>query len=184
MKALLIGMSILLANVATGAAAGETHDRFFETLKNMCGQKFEGTVVDGIESDKVWRENRIIMHVRDCTDARLYIPLAVGDNHSRNWVITKTADGLRLKHDHRHHDGTSEAVTMYGGDTVGAGTAWSQSFPVDEESKKNFIENGLDVSVTNTWTMSMVEGETFSYRLSRPGRSFQVDFDLKNPVTD
>jgi len=183
MKAQLL-IAALLASVAAGAAAGETHDRFFETIKGMCGQKYVGQVVDGIESDKNWRENRIVMHVRDCSDERLYIPLAVGSNHSRNWVITKTDNGLRLKHDHRHHDGTPEAVTMYGGDTKDAGTAWSQSFPVDDYSKKNFIENGLDVSITNTWTMSVVEGKTFSYRLSRPGRSFQVDFDLKNPVID
>jgi hypothetical protein len=56
---------------------------------------------------------------------------AAAEDRSRTWVITRTATGLRLKHDYRHTDGTPDALTMYGGDTVGPGTAQRQSFPAD-----------------------------------------------------
>jgi hypothetical protein len=57
------------------------------------------------------------MHVRTCSENALRIPFHVGDDHSRTWVITRTENGLRLKHDHRHEDGSEDAVTQYGGDS-------------------------------------------------------------------
>jgi hypothetical protein len=125
------------------------------------------------------------MHVRGCEDParRIEIPFHVGDDRSRTWILTRTADGLRLKHDHRHADGTDDAVTMYGGGTTAPGTAMRQAFPVDAESVAMFQREGLSASVTNTWAMEVVPGERFVYELSRPGgRLFQVEFDLSAPV--
>ena len=70
---------------------------------------------------------------------------------------------------------------MYGGDTASEGTATEQSFPVDAESIANFTENGLSQSVTNVWHVYLNES-TFTYRLTRKNRDFQVDFDLTKPV--
>ena len=93
------------------------------------------------------------------------------------------ARGLRLKHDHRHQDGTPDAVTMYGGDSPGAGTAGRQEFPVDAESVEMFRREGLDASVANTWAMEIEPDTRFLYELARPdGRLFQVEFDLSTPV--
>src|SRR3546814_12097458 len=80
------------------------------------------------------------MHVRGCdAPAReLRVPFHVGDDHSRTWVITRTADGLRLKHDHRHADGSEDVLTMYSGDTDAPGSAVRQEFPVDAESIAQF----------------------------------------------
>jgi hypothetical protein len=123
------------------------------------------------------------MHVRECDTNTTRVPFHVGDDHSRTWVLTRTVDGLQLKHDHRHEDGTSDKVTMYGGDTAAAGTAQRQSFPVDGESIANFNANGLTASVNNTWAMEIEPGRRFLYELSRPnGRLFQVEFDLSRPV--
>jgi hypothetical protein len=125
------------------------------------------------------------MHVRGCDDPtrRLEVPFHVGDDHSRTWVLTRTDDGLRLKHDHRHEDGSDDAVTMYGGETASPGTASRQEFPVDAESIALFEREGLDVSVTNTWAMEIEPGQRFLYELARPGgRMFQVEFDLTTPV--
>jgi hypothetical protein len=98
-------------------------------------------------------------------------------------VITRTASGLRLKHDHRHEDGSPDESTMYGGDTAQAGTAIRQEFPVDAESVAMFGRLGMTASVTNTWAIEIVPGEQFVYELSRPGgRLFQVEFDLSKPV--
>jgi len=122
------------------------------------------------------------MHVRGCEPAELRIPFHVGDDHSRTWVITRTAQGLRLKHDHRHEDGSEDRLTMYGGDTVSVGSASRQEFPVDGESRALFQRQGLAASVTNTWAMEIEPATRFVYELARPGRLFRVEFDLSQPV--
>jgi hypothetical protein len=72
---------------------------------------------------------------------------------------------------------------MYGGDSVDAGTARRQAFPVDAESIANFKANGLDASLQNTWAIEIEPGRRFVYELSRPsGRLFRVEFDLSRPV--
>jgi hypothetical protein len=89
---------------------------------------------------------------------------------------------VRLKHDHRHEDGTPDAVTMYGGDTAAVGTSTRQEFPVDAESIALFETQGLTASVTNIWAMEIEPGARFVYELARPGRLFRVEFDLTTPV--
>src|SRR5690606_28728519 len=124
----------------------------------------------------------IVMHVRECDVDTLRISLHVGEDRSRTWVITRSGDGLRLKHDHRHADGSPDAVTMYGGDTVDGGTATRQEFPVDAESVATFEREGLAASVTNTWAMELEPDAVFRYELSRPGgRLFRLEFDLEEP---
>lgn len=125
------------------------------------------------------------MHVRGCEAPAqgLRIPFHVGDDRSRTWVLTRTADGLRLKHDHRHADGSPDAVTLYGGDTIDAGTPLRQVFPVDAESRAMFEREGLGASLQNAWAMEIEPGKRFLYELRRPGgRLFQVEFDLTAPV--
>lgn len=123
------------------------------------------------------------MHVRECGDSELRIPFHVGDDRSRTWVLTRRADGLRLKHDHRHADGSPDATTMYGGDTRDAGSERRQEFPVDAESVALFRAQGLQASLTNTWAMEIQPESEFVYELSRPGgRLFRVSFDLTQPI--
>lgn len=137
----------------------------------------------------------MVMHVRECSDTRIAVPFHIQDadggwDRSRTWLITRTGTGdgagLRLKHDHRHEDGTHDAVTMYGGDTATGGTATAQDFLVDAESIAMFRANGLAASVTNVWRVEVdpaqSEGAQFAYQLSRANRLFRVEFDLSNPV--
>ena len=156
-------------------------DSYFDALAVHCGKAYAGEVTTGNDADSAFSNKALIMHVRECSDTEIKIPFHVGDDHSRTWVITKTTTGLRLKHDHRHEDGSEDKVTMYGGDTADMGTATEQSFPVDAESIANFKENGLSQSVTNVWHM-YIEPNVFTYRLTREERDFRVDFDLTKPV--
>ena len=110
-------------------------DVFMSHLQGLCGQAFEGKVISQDEVDADWRSERLVMHVRDCSSDEIRIPLHVGENRSRTWIISKTDTGLRLKHDHRHEDGQPDAVTMYGGDTQSPGTDTRQAFPADDYSK-------------------------------------------------
>lgn len=170
----------------TEAARQAPADAFLERLATHCGQAFAGRIVADQppqEGEDPFSGKPLVMHVRGCAPGELKVPFHVGDDHSRTWVITRTDTGLRLKHDHRHEDGSPDAVTMYGGDTDDAGTAVRQSFPVDAESVAMFGREGLKASIQNTWAMEIEPGERFLYELSRPGgRLFQVEFDLSQPV--
>lgn len=160
-------------------------DAFMAAIARHCGQAFAGKVVvdEPASADNPFAGKALVMHVRECGPDVLRVPFHVGDDHSRTWVLTRTPGGLRLKHDHRHADGSPDAVTMYGGDTAAAGTAVRQAFPVDAESVAMFEREGLKASVTNTWAMEIEPGKRFLYELSRPGgRLFQVEFDLTQPV--
>jgi len=160
-------------------------DAFFARLAEHCGQAFEGRIVADVPAtaNDPFAGKRLVMHVRTCGPRALEIPFHVGDDHSRTWVVTRTEAGLRLKHGHRHADGTHDAVTMYGGDTATAGTAIRQEFPVDAASIAMFEREGRSASVTNTWALEIEPHRRFQYELSRPGgRLFRVEFDLTKPV--
>lgn len=126
---------------------------------------------------------RLVMHVRDCSPQEVRIPFLVGKDASRTWIVTRTPDGLRLKHDHRHADGAEDELSQYGGDTADAGTAERQEFPADAFSKQLFEAKGNPASVANVWAMELTE-TMFAYELKRPERFFRVEFDLTGPVKD
>ncbi len=176
----MIGAAALLAACSTSEK--NPQDAFFANLSQLCGQSFEGAVISDEEADADWRKETLTIQVKDCSGSEIRIPLHVGENRSRTWVISKTDGGLRLKHDHRHEDGSPDIVSQYGGDTQSKGTSYSQSFPVDEFSKKLFKLEGLDVSVTNVWALTIEPHETLTYKLSRPGRLFEAQFDLTKAV--
>ena len=174
------------APAAAEPAAPAPADAFLAALGQHCGQAFEGRVVvdePPAPGNNAFAGKALVMHVRDCGPGVVRVPFHVGEDRSRTWVLTRTAEGLRLKHDHRHEDGSDDPVTMYGGDTTQAGTALRQEFPVDADSVALFGREGLPASVTNTWAMEIEPGKRFLYELSRPGgRLFQVEFDLSRPV--
>lgn len=188
----LAGCGATLTEVRRSASA---QDAFFAALASHCGKAYEGRLVSGDAADAAMQERRMVMHVRECSDTRIAVPFHIQDadggwDRSRTWLITRTGTGdgagLRLKHDHRHEDGTHDAVTMYGGDTATGGTATAQDFLVDAESIAMFRANGLAASVTNVWRVEVdpaqSEGAQFAYQLSRANRLFRVEFDLSNPV--
>jgi CubicO group peptidase (beta-lactamase class C family) len=159
---------------------------FFDALKSLCGKTFEGKIaVDQPPpaADDPFVGKRLLMQLRDCNANEVRIPFTVGEDRSRTWIITKTDTGLRLKHDHRHEDGTPDEITMYGGDTLTPGTARRQSFPSDAETIALFTQQDRLVSVPNVWSLEMNGRQTFVYELRRPsGRLFRVEFDLTKPI--
>lgn len=146
-----------------------------------CGKAYAGRVVTTDAADAAFASKPLMMHVAACGSDRVHIPFHVGEDCSRTWVLTRTATGIRLKHDHRHRDGTSDVLTMYGGDTATPGTAERQDFPVDTESIALFKANDAAASVTNVWAME-VTPTRFAYELRRANRHFRVEFDLTTPV--
>ena len=197
---LLIPMALACALAACASKpipsakrVAEPADAFMAAIARHCGQAFAGRIVANTPktgAPDAFEGKTLVMHVRGCDDPtrQLQIPFHVGDDRSRTWVLTRTASGLRLKHDHRHADGKPDVQTMYGGDTARSGTAVRQEFPVDSESIALFGRLGRSVSTENTWAME-IHPRMFAYELARPrsalnpeGRMFRVEFDLTRPV--
>ncbi|MCF6293879.1 MAG: hypothetical protein L3J04_10850 [Robiginitomaculum sp.] len=169
----------LLAACSTKPASSQ--EQFMDNLREICGKSFAGKLVSSDDVDHDMAKLPMVMQVAACSDAEIRIPFHVGDNRSRTWVITKTGDGLRLKHQHNHKDGHEDKVSQYGGDTIVDGTASRQEFPVDQFSKDLFMTEGLDVSITNVWAVEITK-DIYAYELRRKNRFFRVEFDLSKPV--
>jgi len=117
----------------------------------------------------------MVARFTDCTANEVRINFAVGDDNSRNWVITRTPTGLRLKHIHLHKDGIEDELSRYGGDTATPGSAHRQEFPVDDFSKALFTRRNTPQSNTNVWAVEVRPRQSFAYELRRPGRFFRVE---------
>lgn len=191
----LAALALAAGCVDTPAPRPENpQDAFWSALTGHCGKAYAGTLVSDEEADADMRGAEMAMHVRICDAGRIEVPFHVrpvgGEwDRSRTWVLTRTDAGLRLKHDHRHRDGSSDSVTMYGGDTATQGEAGAQDFPVDAESIALFEREGLPQSVTNVWRVEVdppgTPGARYAYQLSRVGehaRFFRVEFDLTRPI--
>ncbi len=182
MMRFLLTAALVLAGFGPAWAENPAQGQFFGSLKSLCGKSFEGRVVTTDPADKDFADQRLVMRVAACSEDQVRIPFSVGEDRSRTWVITLVSPTqLRLKHDHRHEDGTEDVLSQYGGDTVGPGSAVRQEFPADAFSKTLFQEKGNPASVTNVWAVEVTD-TVFAYELRRPNRHFRVEFDLTKPL--
>ena len=182
MKRLMI---LLVAMTAASSAASTITPPpvlFMDNLKTLCGQNYEGKLVTNDAADADFAGKKLVMGEVACAPDEVSIPFAVGENRSRTWLITSVGSGLRLKHVHRHDDGTEDKVSRYGGDTIAGGIHTRQEFPADANSKQLFTANKLERSLTNVWAVEIIPGKLFAYELRRPGRFFRVEFDLTKPI--
>jgi hypothetical protein len=168
------------ATVTGTDAAMPQQDTFWTRIAALCGQAFEGRLVLAPPDDPWRAADRIVMHVRECSDREIRIPLHIDDNRSRTWVLTRTAAGLRLKHDHRLETGEPDAAnTQYGGDTAGPGSIWRQEFPADAYSV-----GVVPARASQLWFLEVRPGDAFVYGLRREatGMRYLIEFDLTRPV--
>lgn len=175
--ALTGGLSACTGEVSDSQDALAVHpqDAFMANLAELCGEAFRG---EAVLTSGPGFEDEMIMHVRVCTEDEIQIPLHVGENRSRTWILTRTADGIRLKHDHRIEDGSDDPVTQYGGDTEDEGTAVFQRFPADA-----FTAELLPEAATNVWSMTL-DGDRLIYHLTRHGAdraTFVIDLTDRVP---
>jgi hypothetical protein len=181
----LRSLALLAALLLSACAATPPLDPagpFFARLQALCGRSFAGRVVTADPADAGFAGKPLVMQVRDCSATEVRIPFSVGEDRSRTWIVTRTASGLRLKHDHRHPDGSEDALSQYGGDSAAPGTAGRQAFPADAFSRTLFLARGNPASVANVWGMEIEPGVMFAYELRRPNRHFRVEFDLGEPL--
>lgn len=176
-------VATLLASCSSDSAdraAPETAQQaFWNALEQLCDQAFEGTLIEAPPGDTSFAGKALIMHVRQCAPGEIRIPFHVGEDRSRTWIVSRTPSGLRLKHDHRHEDGSEDAITQYGGDTSGPGTAELQEFRAD-----SLTAALIPAAATNVWSIEVVPGRIFAYALRREGtdRRFRIEFDFSRSV--
>ncbi len=179
-RSFVLLIALTLSGCATRTASPPD---FFASLSRLCGKAFEGRIVSPVTpADAAFAGKPLVMHVRECSATTIRIPFHVGDDHSRTWVISRTTAGLRLKHDHRHRDGSEDKVTQYGGDAITPLTANRQLFPADAFTKALLVREGNIAGANNVWAVEVQLPRTFAYELRRPGRFFRVEFDLTRPV--
>jgi hypothetical protein len=169
MKRLLFAAAVpfLLLPFAVASAAEPERDaaqkQFFENVRKLCGSTFEGVTEFPQDPNHDFAGKKLVLRIEKCGDDEIRMPFRVGEDTSRTWILTLRDNGLLLKHDHRHADGTPDEVTMYGGWAKAGGTATQQSFPADEETAKLIPD-----ASTNEWTLTLdLENGTFRYSLER-----------------
>lgn len=179
-------VSFALLALSISALAQSPTDTFWSELKKLCGKAYSGSIVADTSPSPDFTGKAMVMHVRSCEADRIRIPFFVGENRSRTWVLTKKANRIELKHDHRHEDGTPDKVTMYGGTTSNPGEPTRQFFPADEETTRVVAAPTArnPSAAANVWWIDLVAGEHFSYNLRRLGgdRLFTVKFDITKEV--
>jgi hypothetical protein len=156
---------------------------FMRALSNLCGNSYKGQVVSDDPQDADWRAVDLIVGPVDCaSDDTVKMPLAVGQDTSRTWFLYPKNKTIEFRHQHLLKDGSVDPVSDYGGYAENLRKedgAWLVEFPADAKTVDIFKKTGLDVSITNVWSMHYRPGAQFVYELNRENRHFRAEFDLR-----
>jgi hypothetical protein len=166
-------------NAGTSPGLSPEQAVFWDNIQEHCGNAYEGVLADATPFYDSFDVDRIVIHVRNCTDTLTHISLHLDDNHSRNLLLTKADGTLRLKHDHRYEDGSEEEITQYGGDAPQPGLETRQIFEADAHTA-DILPDRFD----NFWFIDLMDEETLAYGVHWPkhGNSIRMEFDISAPV--
>jgi len=143
--------------------ADEAQDQYFDNLSALCGTTYEGNMTFPIEGQDSFAGKLLVAKFESCTENEIRVPFLVGEDASRTWIFSRIDDGLQLKHDHRHPDGTPDEVTMYGGIANSSGSKLEQAFEADP-----YTAELIPAAVTNVWNVSLSADQTvLTYHLER-----------------
>lgn len=176
MKLLCITTGLLLFNTLL---FGQVDKEFFKAIRSLEGRTVYGKAIympDTTKANDFWGKV-LSFKVSRSKRSQLKLPFNVGENQTRTWVLTKTKAGIRLKHDHRHTDGSPDSITNYGGDSdQKISTRLVQYFPADE-----FTSKLIPAAKTNRWIMEFSpDNKKFYYILERDNElRFKAEFDLE-----
>ncbi|WP_304517002.1 hypothetical protein [Cecembia rubra] len=172
-----LSLTLFILSFTAIAQDLKPNEVFWKTLQLHCGKAFEGEIMTPSENDP-FSGKRLVMHVVDCGEDFIHIPFFVGEDKSRTWVLTMEMGRIKLKHDHRHEDGSEDEITQYGGIASNTGMAGIQFFPADQETAEL-----IPYAANNVWWITIDE-TSFTYNLRRIGseRYFSVKFDLSKEV--
>jgi len=172
-----IAIFLFCISLTIAAQKGNPAKQFWNTLQSHCNKTYEGALALP-ENDKDFGGKKLTMHVRSCSDSVIKIPFFVGEDRSRTWILTYKNDRIALQHDHRHKDGTEDAINFYGGVTTNPGQSGLQIFSADQRTQEM-----IPAASSNVWWIT-IDATTFTYNLRRLGtdRVFKVVMDLTKTI--
>ncbi len=175
MKKLVVLLTLFVALLGPAQA-----DEFplFDHLKSLDGKSYAGALsFTNKEDDPMDKPMR--MTVKVVSEEEVRIPFHVGEDKSRTWILTRTSDGLQLKHDHRHEDGTPDDLTNYGGTAQPSGLGNLIIFPADAETIEMLPE-----AASNHWSfrLSPCKTKLFYYLERHAEPRFEAGFDLSKEI--
>lgn len=163
--------------VASCIPGGETSDpqvAFWRSLRALCGQAFEGRMVQGSAADSAALSGPLVLDVWQCYSGELRLAFHAGEDHSRVWLLTPTDSGLALHHAVHDRNGEEGTFSGYGGETTSPGTASVQVFRPDDQTLAD-----VPTAAGTEWVLEIVPRERITYTLRSPATTdFQVTFDL------
>jgi hypothetical protein len=157
-------------------------DAWFAAMASHCGQAYPGGLTLEPPGDEMLTGTELlIVHFRECEDGLLKVPFHIEKeadeswDRSRTWIFTHHGDSLEIRHDHRKPDGSEDDFTMYGGFSVGEGSALRQEFKSVPRSEETGMFRG--------WRIEIEPGVRYTYGTIRDTTwSWRVDFELSTPV--
>lgn len=158
---------------------------FWSKLSQHCGQAFEGqrVVARDDRPDLLEGDERLIVHFRECSPELLALPFHIGPpdgdwDRSRTWLYSWHEGQLELRHDHRLRSGEPDADnTMYGGFSIGVGSANEQAFL--------YTGRTADDGSALGWRIEIVPGKRYTYgTFSGDQWTWRLDFDLSQPLDE
>lgn len=182
MTAALTIVGIIASLMGTSVKAAESNqDKFFDSINAHCGNAFSGSVEDSSDST-AYNGRKFVLHIRDCSDTQIKMPLHIDDNSSRILVLTKSDGSIKLQHDHRHADGSPDALTLYGGYSSTNSTANVKDFPESAESIEITKAHAPTRTYPSVWSI-ILSSEQITYQVVRPGRTIKTTFKFTDKVT-
>ncbi|MGL4585284.1 MAG: hypothetical protein ACRCVU_20195 [Flavobacterium sp.] len=178
MKNTLLALVICLFSLTSFAQKStENPKKFLAALSAHCGKAYKGEIVSpNVPAD--FKDKELIMRVISCKEEEVKISFFVGEDLSRTWVFSLEDNKVKLKHDHRHKDGTPDDITMYGGTATNTGFADMQFFPADQQTV-----DMMQTIAGNVWWVTIKDNK-YTYNLKRVDSNsfFSASFDLANEV--
>lgn len=146
----------------------------FDSLAELDGKSFSGRMVYPDDPNHSMNQPMTIT-VKVISQDEIRVPFQVGEDRSRTWILRRGSEGISLKHDHRHADGTPDELTNYGGVDSAQVLGRQLVFPADDETKAMLPE-----ASTNVWSFRLSpDGKQLFYYLERHKESrFEAQFDL------
>lgn len=152
---------------------------FWSNIREHCGKAYKGILGDATEYYQPFDDSNVILHVFNCKEELTHIALHIGEDRSRNLLLTQSEGTLRLKHDHRYEDGREERITQYGGNAPQPGLSHRQIFKADEHTASI-----LPLRFDNFWFLDIMDENTLAYGVHWPkqGHSIRIEFDISEEV--
>lgn len=171
----IAGLILMMGVGCAGKPKVMPQDTFWSNLSGMCGKTYPGRVVVDSTSSTTFRDKPLALHVAECNDEAIVMPLMVGGAEWVTLTVSRIDGTLRLKHTHEPGTDGASLPSEYGGNTRGPGTQIAQDFYADEFTER--LGKGTGDTV---WTIELRAGSVMSYKLRREGtnRRFHAVFDL------